>query len=103
MTTEQKKKIKKQLSFETWRDRAFSIIIPGVLIYVLVSNGHSQQLKLIALIILAGFATGQAASLIKIIANSFAEGIIKSNGQDDGTKNSNSANNSSRGSDVDPK
>ena len=81
MSKEQKEQLKNRLGFEAWRDRAFSVIIPGVLIYLLISDGHSQNLKLIALILLAGFATGQAALIVRSVANSIAEGILKSNEQ----------------------
>ena len=101
MTTQQKKKLKKQISFETWRDRSFSIIVPGVLVYLLVTEGHNEQLKLIALILLVGFATGQTASIIRNVANSIAEGIIKSDGPRDGNKNSDSSSSDSRGKNVD--
>ena len=79
MTQKQKKELKKRLSFEVWRDRAFSIIVPGVLIYLLVTDGHHPNLKLISLIMLIGFATGQAAIILKSIANSVAAGILNNN------------------------
>lgn len=79
MSNKEKKQLKRKLTFEAWRDRAFSIIIPGVLVYLLVTDGHPQNLKLIALILLVGFATGQAALIVRSVANSVAEGIIKSN------------------------
>jgi hypothetical protein len=79
MTQKQKKELKKRLGFEAWRDRAFSLIVPGVLIYLLVTDGHHPNLKLIALIILTGFATGQAAMILKSIANSVAAGILNNN------------------------
>ena len=84
MSKRQKKQLKRKLGFEAWRDRAFSVIIPGVLIYLLVSEGHHPNLKLIALVLLAGFATGQAALVVRSVANSLAEGILKSNEQPDG-------------------
>ena len=90
MTAKQKQQIKKKLSFEAWRDRAFSVIIPGVLVYLLITDGHNQQLKLIALILLVGFATGQAANILRTVANSIAESIIKTNEGND--RNSNNRN-----------
>ena len=70
--------------FELWRDRAFSVLVPALLGYLaLVERGASVEVKIFTLLLLAGFATGQAASLIHRVANAIGQGIVNATSPND--------------------
>ena len=58
MSSKRKKPTKK---FELWRDRTFSILIPFFFGYILLSQTNNNIIKIVLLILLLGFATGEAA------------------------------------------
>lgn len=53
------------------------MLVPIFLAYVLITQQHHDEIKIIVIILLAGFATGQAATFIKHIASGIGSGIIK--------------------------
>jgi hypothetical protein len=68
--------------FEQWRDRAFSILIPLLFGYLLLfERNATTEVKILTMVLLAGFATGQAAALVKRLANAVAVSIVQVTGQ----------------------
>jgi F0F1-type ATP synthase assembly protein I len=71
-----RRKKKRMIAFETLRDRSFSIIVPVFLGYILISTAHSDTIKLVCLILLCGFATGQSSLILLRIAERLGIGTI---------------------------
>jgi hypothetical protein len=69
--------------FEKWRDRTFSVLVPSLLGYLaLIDRGAPVEVKLLTLLLLAGFATGQAAAIVHRVANAIGRGIVNATSPD---------------------
>lgn len=64
--------------FEQWRDRLFSVLVPLFLGYLLIAEQASAELKTIIVVLLVGFATGQAATFLRGVARAIGAGILES-------------------------
>lgn len=98
------KQHKKKPSFELWRDRTFSILVPLLLGYLLISGETSQQIRTLIIVLLVGFATGQATILLRALAKGIGAGILEMHHQskkdkqskDDQTNKDGNTNNDSK-------
>ena len=63
------KKKKQKDRFELWRDRSFSIIVPFFFGYILLTQTHNNTIRLVLIILLLGFATGEMALFGRYLLN----------------------------------
>jgi hypothetical protein len=53
---------KERHGFEVWRDRLFSVLVPFFFGYIFLSQANNNNtIKIVILVLLLGFATGEAA------------------------------------------
>ena len=71
----QKPTAKDKPRFELWRDRTFSILVPLFFGYLLLTQVHNTTVKIVLVVLLLGFATGEAALFGRHILRFIIKGL----------------------------
>lgn len=84
---------KQKAKFELWRDRTFSILIPVLFAYVLIFEDETNEtIKIMLLMLLLGFATGQSALVGRHVISIIAK-LLGSNHDDNSSRKNDNKNN----------